>query len=69
MLLSGVKARPGGKCPNNTPLEVNLGAPWAGLTEQGIINGGNREKRNRQQKRMTESGTVRPREVGEGVVM
>lgn len=26
MLLPGVKARPGGQCPNNTPLEVNFGA-------------------------------------------
>lgn len=69
MRLPGVKARPGGQCPNNTPLEVNLGAPRAGLREQGKINEGNRENRNRQLKRATESGTVGPREVGEGVVM
>lgn len=38
------KNSPGGRCPNNTLLEVNLDTAWAGLTVQGKINEGTREK-------------------------
>lgn len=61
----GLKACPGGQCPNKPKPQRgggDLGAAQAGSTVQGVINEGNRGKE-------TERLTVRTEEVGEGVVM